>query len=312
MASWSIAEWYGKDIRTMSGAERREAAEVALQANEEGVAAVEQPVCPFLATVRPGARCNKAGGVCSIRPYEVGARVKLPDVQPAAVCPNRFLEISGGRSVFGYIAKELYGVDSGAVVIKEIPFLNKVGADGKVRGAKAGRIDWVVVPNPPVKGDKSPLDWVAVETQAVYFSGTNMWDDIALYVDDPDRLHAPQGVRRPDYRSSGAKRLAPQLSAKSPVMRRWGHKVVVVVDESFFAELAALPDTVRDFDNAEVVWIVMRYTDKMNLVVDRVLFAELADSVSALQATQPMLRGEFETGLKDELWKTNSDKVHRA
>lgn len=312
MASWSIAEWYGKDIRTMSGAERREAAEVALATNEHGMAEVEQPVCPFLSSVRPGAKCNKPGGVCSIRPYEMSAPVTLPDEQPATVCPNRFLEIYNGQSVFAYIAKELYDVDSGAVVVKEIPFLNKVDADGKVRGAKAGRIDWVVIPNPPQKGDKAPLDWVAVETQAVYFSGTNMWDDIALYLEDPDRLHAPQGVRRPDYRSSGAKRLAPQLSAKSPVMRRWGHKVVVVVDESFFAELAALPDTVKDFDNAEVVWIIMRYTDKMNLVVDRVLFAELTDSIAALQATQPMNRGEFETGLKGELWKPNSDKVHPA
>lgn len=236
----------------------------------------------------------------------------LPDEQPAAVCPNRFLETYSGQSVFAYIAKELYDVDSGAMVLKEIPFLNKVGADGRVRGAKAGRIDWVVIPIPPQKGSQAPLDWVAVETQAVYFSGANMWDDIALYLDDPGRLHAPQGVRRPDYRSSGAKRLAPQLNAKSPVMRRWGHKVVVVVDESFFAELAEMPDTIKDFDNAEVVWIVMRYTDTMNLVVDRVLFAELTDSVAALQATQPMNRGEFETGLKVELWKPNSDKLHRA
>lgn len=312
MASWSIAEWYGKEIRTMSGAERRKAAEVALATNEDGIAAVEQPLCPFLSVVRPGATCNKPGGVCSIRPYESGAPVTLPDEQPAAVCPNRFLEVYGGESVFSYIAKELYDVDSGAVVVKEIPFLNKVDAAGKVRGAKAGRIDWVVIPHPPKKGDTAPLDWVAIETQAVYFSGTNMWGDIALYLDDPDRLHAPQGVRRPDYRSSGAKRLAPQLSAKSPVMRRWGHKVVVVVDESFFAELAALPDTISDFDNAEVVWIVMRYTDKMNLVVDRVIFAELTDSIAALQATQPMNRGEFELGLKAELWKANSDKVHRA
>jgi len=312
MSSWGIAEWYGKDIRAMSGAERREAALVAMATNEQGMANVEQPDCPFLSTVRAGAKCNKPGGVCSIRPYEVGAPVKLPDVQPAAVCPNRFLEVYGGESVFAFVAKRLYGVASGAVVVKEIPFLHKVDAQGKVRAAKAGRIDWVVIPNPPKKGDKAPLDWVAVETQAVYFSGTNMWDDIALYVDDPERLHAPTGQRRPDYRSSGAKRLAPQLDAKSPVMRRWGHKVVVVVDESFFAELAGMPNNISDFDNAEVVWIVMRYTDKMNLVVDRVLFAELVDSVSALQATQPMNRGDFETGLKAELWKNNSDKVHWA
>lgn len=196
------------------------------------------------------------------------------------------------------------------MVVKEVPFLHKVDADGKIRGAKAGRIDWVVIPTPPKKGDSVPLDWIAVETQAVYFSGANMWGDIALYLDAPDRLHAPTGQRRPDYRSSGAKRLAPQLEAKGPVMRRWGHKVVVVVDSAFFAELARMPDTVDDFDNAEVIWIVMRYTDEMSLVEDKVYFAELSDSMAALQATQPMNRNDFETGLKAELWKNNSDKVY--
>lgn len=82
LASWSIAEWYGKDIRTMSGAERRESAEIALATSERGLANVEQPFCPFLATVRPGARCNKPSVVCSIRPYEAGVPPELPPNSP--------------------------------------------------------------------------------------------------------------------------------------------------------------------------------------------------------------------------------------
>lgn len=312
MSSWGIAEWYGQDIRAMSSDERLAAASVALETREKRMKNVEQPICPFLSTVRAGARCNKPGGVCSIRAYEDAAPVKLPDDPPAAVCPNRFLETASGQSIFAYIAKELFGVASGAVVVKEIPFLHKVDGDGETRSSKAGRIDWIVIPQPPKKGDTGKFDWIAVETQAVYFSGGNMWDDIELYAKEPGRLHAPTGQRRPDYRSSGAKRLAPQLDAKSPVMRRWGRKVAVVVDESFFAELAGMPTTVEDFENAEVVWVVMRFTDKMNLVVKEVIFAELVDSIAALQATQPMNRGDFETGLKDELFKTNSPKVHLA
>lgn len=297
----------------MTSAERHTAAEVALATHADGRANVEQPECPFLGTIRADARCNKPGGVCSIRPYEGGGTtVRLPEQQPAAVCPNRFLEVSEGQSVFGFIARRLYGVEAGAMVVKEIPFLHKVDAAGNIRAAKAGRIDWVVIPSPPTEGDTAPLDWVAVETQAVYFSGTNMWDDIAAYHREPDRLHAPTGQRRPDYRSSGAKRLAPQLDAKSPVMRRWGHKVVVVVDESFFAEMGGMPTTVEDFDNSEVVWVVMHYTEDMHLVANRVVFAELSDSVAALHATQPLNRAEFEQGLKAELWKDQSEKVHPA
>lgn len=229
---WGIAEWYGHDLRSMTPHERHDAALLALATKEKGMSEVEQPICPFLATVRPDARCNKVGGVCSIRDYGPNKKSRIPDVQPAAVCPNRFLEVYGDESIFAYIAREFFGVSSGAKVIKEVPFLNTTDAQGVQRSAKAGRIDWLVVPRPPAAGDNSRMDWIAVETQAVYFSGTNIWDDIRPYLDTPDTLHYPAGNRRPDYRSSGAKRLAPQLSAKSPVMRTWGRKVVVVVDES--------------------------------------------------------------------------------
>ncbi|WP_142092598.1 NotI family restriction endonuclease [Propioniferax innocua] len=310
--SWGIAEWYGKDIRRMSAKERADAASVALETNEKGMEEVEQPRCPFLDSARPGARCNKPGGVCSIRSYE-GTKPK-DDEQPAAVCPNRFLELVSGQSVFARIAKDLYGRTSGAKVIKEIPFLHKVDAKGEVnRSAKAGRIDWVLVPEPPAKGASGSFDWVAVETQAVYFSGGNMWVDIEQYRKDPAHLHAPQAQRRPDYRSSGAKRLAPQLDAKAPVIRRWGKKVVVIIDQSFYGELATLPTKVDDFDNAEVVWVIMRYTDAMNLVVDKLFFGLLDESIQALQATRPLNKAEFESGLKEELWRTGKkSKVHDA
>lgn len=46
--------------------------------------------------------------------------------------------------------------------------------------------------------------------------------DFQMYVNKPDELNVTTKNRRPDWRSSGAKRLSPQLEAKSPVMRRWG------------------------------------------------------------------------------------------
>lgn len=308
--AWGIAEWYGRDVRTMSANERKECAETAIATKRDGMSQVTQPECPFLSVVRPGATCNKSGGVCSIRNFVDNEPEK--DAQPAAVCPNRFLELDDDVSVFKYLARELFETDE-AKVIKEIPFLNKVDADGQVRAAKAGRIDWVLVPDPPQKDDtKTKMDWLAIETQAVYFSGDSMDEDFELYRDEPDVLHGPKGNRRPDFRSSGAKRLAPQLSAKSPVMRRWGNKVVVIIDEAFFSELAALPTAVDEFDNADVVWLIMRFTEEMNLVVGKMFFGTLEESVQALDATRPVPKQQFNADLRNEVWNARSTKVHDA
>ncbi len=307
MSAWTIAEWYGKDIQTMTSDQRLHCSEIALRSRKYGVKNTDVPTCPFLSNVKPSSPCNKLGGVCSIRDYS-GEN----PTQPATVCPNRFLERIDGQSIFGFLAETLYGVTKGAKVIKEIPFLHKLDADGSIRATKAGRIDWVLIPNPPTDGDTSPLDWIAIETQAVYFSGANMWDDIEAYQSDPTRVHSPSGARRPDYRSSGAKRLAPQLHAKSPVMRRWGHKVAVVVDQSFFDELASMPRNITDFDNAEVVWVVVKYSEAMNLYVSQIQFAELDESIAALQSTEPMVRKTFEDGLRNELWRKSNSKVSDA
>ena len=55
----------------------------------------------------------------------------------------------------------------------------------------------------------------------------------------PDCLEFPSDVRCPDWRSSGAKRLMPQLQIKVPTLRRWGAKLAVAVDAPFFASLGA-------------------------------------------------------------------------
>lgn len=308
MTNWGIAEWFGNDIRKMTAKERSDAVE-ASRGKED------RPICPFAAELSPDMKCFKQSGVCSIREYittDSGKHVKFAESQPTAVCPNRFLQRDAGdETVFGFIARELFDTVDDVKVIKEIPFLDKVTATGAKRPAKAGRIDWIVVPGPPAHGKVTKIEWIAVETQAVYFSGANIGGDISEYALNPAKLHPPTGNRRPDFRSSGAKRLAPQLQVKSPVMRRWGKKVAVVVDEAFFSELAPLTNSVTDFDNAEIVWIVMKYTTGMNLEVSKVVFAELDDSIAALQATKPMSRTKFEEGLREHLGK-DSSKVFNA
>jgi hypothetical protein len=145
----------------------------------------------------------------------------------------------------------------------------------------------------------------------VYFSGDSMWPDIKAYQDDPSIVHFPAGRRRPDFRSSGAKRLAPQLDAKAPVMNRWGRKVVVVVDMAFFAEMGVLTET-TDFDNAEIVWIVVRFDENMTLQVFSTYFAELVPSISALQAAKPVKKSTFEASLRSSIGNPRSAKVFDA
>ena len=55
-------------------------------------------------------------------------------------------------------------------------------------------------------------------------------------------LPFPEGIRRPDFRSSGPKRLMPQLQIKVPTISRWGKKMAVVVDLPFWESLGAITE----------------------------------------------------------------------
>lgn len=299
--AWGICEWYGTQIELLSAEQRLQAARDALSG--EAVSTLNRQ-CPFVQHLQPGAKCNKSGGVCSIRPYGE----EQDEISPAATCPRRLLaQDSDGRDVFDLLASECFGQQSNDsyALVREVPFLDKVDRDGKARGAKAGRIDWVLVNEP----NEASSDWLAIETQAVYFSGGGMEVDFQMYASSPEKLNVTSKNRRPDWRSSGAKRLSPQLSAKSPVMRRWGKKVAVVVDQGFFNELSKFKNDDIDFDNSEVVWVVVRYNSQMEISLSIERYAELDESVDALQATRPVVKAEFEKDLVEEVSR-RSPKVH--
>jgi len=305
--AWGICEWFGTDVRLMSPDERRKAANQALSSELD-------VLCPFLQHISPGALCNKEGGVCSIVDYNNLSESQDREprtVAPAAVCPSRLMAVlaDGDVTALGYLAERCFGVPSSqARAIKEVPFLNKIDTEGKIRNAAAGRIDWVVV----VWRDGTLQDWMPVETQAVYFSGAKMSEDMKAYKDHPESLQVTTKSRRPDWRSSGAKRLSPQLDAKAPVVRRWGKKIGVIVDSGFFAELSGFTSGTDSFDNAEVVWLVVGYTADLRLFVERLQYAELDESIRALQATRPVEKRDFEAGLVSELTKARSRKVYRV
>src|SRR5690349_9570617 len=70
------------------------------------------PPCPFAQRLQPGARCNKSGGVCSIRMYLPGESADgdaVPVGDPVVVCPSRFRQAAEGRDMFSAIGEAIFG-----------------------------------------------------------------------------------------------------------------------------------------------------------------------------------------------------------
>lgn len=75
---------------------------------------------------------------------------------------------------------------------------------------------------------------------------------------DGDPVLFPDAVRRPDWRSSSAKRLMPQLQIKVPTLRRWQAKMAVVVDRPFFNSIGgASTSPSRDLGDGDIIWMVV-------------------------------------------------------
>jgi hypothetical protein len=334
---YGIAEWFGREILTLTPAERQQAAKLAQQQCQEGDLS-NAPPCPFLSTLIPSARCNKASGVCSIRKYEKGENdigVPVPGDKIVTICPLRFLQTLGeNKSLFEWVSENMLDI-SNATVVKETPFLRKIGGpiqeileadqdeiddevDAEEEGKKAGRIDWILVD--PATMDSSELRWCAVETQALYFSGDKMPPEFAPYAAAPSPVLFPTGKRRPDYRSSGPKRLSPQLDVKVPVLRNWGKKVVIVIDRYFYENMNELEDAFprarndRDRrDMADVVWFVVDYSPQSGLTPYKIIYTTLESSRRALNATEPLSKEKFTEDLKKVI-RSNSrtNKVFKS
>src|SRR5699024_12295769 len=103
--------------------------------------------------------------------------------------------------------------------------------------------------------------------------------DFQKYVQKPQKLNVTDTNRRPDWRSSGAKRLAPQLAEKSHVMAQWGKKIDVVDDRGFFDEFAAFQHNAMDFKDSELVWAVVQYTYKKDIDIKIERYVELEKSI---------------------------------
>jgi hypothetical protein len=182
-----------------------------------------------------------------------------------------------------------------------VNFLKRVPAIGEEESQGPGREEVGRIDNVLMVRDTEPLHWCAVEIQAVYFSGDSMNRDFqAILLHKGHDLPFPAGRRRPDYRSSGPKRLMPQLQIKVPTLRRWGKKMAVIVDEDFFKAMGRMK-TVDEMSNCDVAWFVVKYDERLRLGTEGVYLTTLEESVDSLVAGRAVSLAEFEQRILTKL-----------
>ena len=281
---FGIGEWYGHSYTGLTSEERRAYA----------VGGGSHP-CPFRLG---GGKCTKKGGVCSFRLYENADGVTLPVADAEAglrvLCPHRFEEAA---AIFQWVGEEVLGASTPEIAT-EIGFLKAENSNTHV-----GRIDMVLANQ---EDGTAALNWCALEIQAVYFSGTGMnaeFRNIMNYEGESPPF--PSHTRRPDYRSSGPKRLMPQLQIKVPTLRRWGKKMAVVVDKHFFRSLGHMEE-VGDLSNGDIAWFTVDFVEedggrRFRLVRDRIHVTTLERATEGLTGGSPVTLSEFEAGIRSKL-----------
>lgn len=215
MALLRIAEIFGHDISIPAAEAVRKSA-----------------YCPFR-----NSPCTKGGksnpmGICS---FTQGTHATV-------VCPHRFVE---GNRVFFDAARLAFGIGKQCAAVPEVRVLEV--NDGVIR-KKIGKVDFLLVH----VENQEVIDFAALEVQGVYMSGKSIRPAFDQYLKTGELLETAR--RRSDFRSSGPKRLMPQLSLKVPIFRRWGKRFFVVVDSTFHAELPRIKEQAEG--NGEVTWLV--------------------------------------------------------
>ncbi|MCY4584028.1 MAG: NotI family restriction endonuclease [Chloroflexi bacterium] len=282
---FGIGEWYGHSFVGLTRDER-----LAYAAGPGS-----QP-CPFR---MGGGSCTKTGGVCSFRSYEDhdGVAVPASDAESGlrVLCPRRFEE---NMMIFQWVGEVVLGTATPAIAT-EVGFLK--AEDGNTH---VGRIDMVLANQESGIG---ALNWCALEIQAVYFSGRSMSEEfrnIRNY--EGEQPPFPGQIRRPDYRSSGPKRLMPQLQIKVPTLRRWGKKMAVVVDKHFYDSLGRMEE-VGDLSSGDIAWFTVDFVEedhpgrRFKLVRDKVHVTTLERATEGLAEGPPVTLTEFEEGIRSKL-----------
>lgn len=281
---YGIAEWYGHVFTALSAAERQDFAAKTKKGN--------RPPCPFQTGNPP---CAKASGVCSIQRYRKTNHDRSGKAvgDPVITCPARFDE----KMMLVRWLAEIVKLDPKTVqTAKEVPFMQSASTN-----KPAGKIDLVVA-----GGSNNQFKWYALEIQSVYFSGKGMGTYFQSLLDDHVAAPPfPDAPRRPDWRSSSAKRLMPQLQIKAPTMRRWGSKIAVAVDSPFFEAIGGpSANPKRDLGDGDIIWLVsklQRIGKRFKLVRDHWEMLTLEDSSEKLLASKTIPQRQFVDILRSKL-----------
>lgn len=214
-----------------------------------------EQICPFRTdSLHP--TCTKPGGVCSLRLYtdDDGPFQPVEGERGLirALCPYRFHQ---DNTAFRHIGGRLLD-DVIPTQVGEVGFLESTGNLDSAPGEDVGRIDMILVSDNVPEG--ADMKWCAVEVQAVYFSGREMAIEFRDIQERQGVAAMPVEGRRPDYRSSGPKRLMPQLQIKVPTLRRWGKKMAILVDLAFFRSMGEMK-RVPHISNADIVWFLVDF-----------------------------------------------------
>ena len=265
---YAISEWFGRPLQNMPASERRSLAAAALGGDSP-------PPCPFQ---QGGPACAKKGGVCSIRAGQG---------QTVITCPKRFEE---GDLLPRWLARIADFPDP--YLAREVPFMRSPAT-----GRPAGRIDLVV------SGDADASAWFGLEIQAVYFSGQGMQADFELLLrSTAAEPPVPTALRRPDWRSSSAKRLMPQLQIKAPTLRRWGTKLAVAVDLPFYQAIGGPSGSPsQDLNDGDILWLIPGIDERHHLQECHWEVLSLEASCDKLLSAETVKRGEFEDALRAKM-----------
>lgn len=291
---YGIAEWFGAFYPEMDARIREKYALARFNASIK---------CPFRRDIQ---KCNKAGGVCTMVSYirNDSGSVSLDKSKPDLItlCPNRFWQ---DNIIFKEIGQKLLNTQQ-PTLIKEVNFLKRVDSEGNIQKEYVGKIDLILT---KLNKAQRIVDWCALEIQAVYFSGASMSYEFSAIKNNPDKLIFPVKNRRPDFRSSGPKRLMPQLEIKVPTLRRWGRKMAIVIDKTFYESIAPMKE-VNSLSNADIAWFVVNYeSNTRKIKLYKIIFTTLESSVEGLTAGKPISKEKFEQELQDYLTSDSAKLV---
>jgi hypothetical protein len=281
---YGIGEWYGRTLVHLTAEEREYFAKI----QRVKSAITQSPLCRFRGSPDEKTPCTKKGGVCSIRLYEQEGATGVVSPPPGqagslvTTCPYRF-EQDG--TIIKWVGETLLGHPQPRVV-EQVGFLEQREGNSSKRksgsGPKfVGRIDKVLV-----HPTRQPMQWCALEIQAVYFSGRAMTKEFdMLRHTSRESLPFPATDHKPDFLSSAAT-LMSRVHIWVHRLLRSGRKLAVVVDRSFFDALGKMGDA-RHVSNCDVAWFVVRFEDaqgQIRLTPDSLRFTRLEQGIEGLIA----------------------------